>query len=194
MARNDKEKLLSELLKGDLSGKEAEEALRILESDPEFRELLHELEQERERRKDDYWRQLRRAAHQLVDGMLEQRSADTERQSRHGLLTYDSSLLPLPQGVRPAAVETRRLKWTVGDFRVELACHPLSAASWELIGRIEGLSRRPLPTVRLQSEDRQYETDVDDFGVFRFERVPAGSYDVLIVLESRIAGSMSLSL
>ena len=46
--------------------------------------------------------------------------------------------MPLPEGVRPAAVSTRRLKYRIGEDILEISLHPVSPASYELIGQLSG--------------------------------------------------------
>lgn len=194
MAKKDKDELLALLVRGQLKSREAKEARRVLEADPVYRDLLSGLTDGRDQRTNDYWRQLRSATHSLVDEILKQLDQQAGKEETRGLLTYDSSLMPLPEGVRPAAVDSRRLRWACGPFRVELACHPVSTSRWELIGRLEGWDCKRPPVIILDTGKQRFTAKADEFSVFRFNRVPSSEYELIVTSGDDKLGSMALSI
>jgi hypothetical protein len=94
----------------------------------------------------------------------------------YGVTVFDSKLLPLPEGVRPAVVDTRKLKYRIGDCTLDIALYPVSPDSYELIGQIVGCAEEDRFQVILKAKKDKYSTDTDQFHLFRFERVFSGKY------------------
>ena len=93
------------------------------------------------------------------------------RDKLYGIQIFDSSILPLPEGVRPAAVDTRRLKYKVGDALVELSTYPITVDSIELIGQISDIKCFQNITIKASTSAGDETVRVDEFGMFRFDRI-----------------------
>ena len=98
----------------------------------------------------------------------------------YGVTVFDSKLLPLPEGVRPAVVDTRKLKFRVSDCTLDIALYPVSPDSYELIGQIAGGEAKDRFRVTLSARKNRYTTDTDQFQLFRFDRVFSGQYTLMI--------------
>ncbi len=123
--------------------------------------------------------------------------ADYIRQRQHpdahlGVRVFDSQVMPLPEGVRPAGVDTRRLRYRLDDLTLELSLYPLTPESHEMIGQIEGVDRTGALTIRLEQGRRRRTTRADRFGLFRFERVEAGSGRLIIESDTGVVGCIYL--
>ncbi len=111
-----------------------------------------------------------------------------------GVQIFDSSLLPLPKGVRPAAVDTRLLKYQLGKAVVELTVYPVTVDSVEIIGQISGLKKDQKLSVTAETKSKRQKTDIDEFCLFRFERVVSGDCRLLFSSENKKEGIIELSL
>jgi hypothetical protein len=120
------------------------------------------------------WPALRAGAHMLLTEQLRSLTRMA------AVKTFDSDLLPLPEGVRPAAVDTRRLKYQIDGILIELSLYPVSLDSYEVIGQVCGLDSEAEVSVVLQSVRRKFRTEANQFHLFRFERVPAGNLTLMI--------------
>ena len=93
----------------------------------------------------------------------------------YGIQLFDSSLLPLPEGIRPASVDTRQLKYQIGLAFVELTMYPITVDSVELIGQINCLESFEGLSMTIETNGKSKNVPVDKFGLFRFERVATGN-------------------
>lgn len=112
----------------------------------------------------------------------------------HGVRVYDSSCVPRPEGVRPATVEASDLKFRLDEWEVEIALHPVSADSFEIIGRVTGLTRDYAIKVTLRDGKTSITTRADEFLVFRFDRVARGKYRMIIEEKNQTLGILRLEL
>jgi len=108
------------------------------------------------------------------------KTSGTSDDNRHGLLTFDSGLLPLPAGVRPATVDSRRLKYTAGEHQLEISMYPASPGTLEIIGQVSGYASGTILEVRLEGERRKFTAESNQFQVFHFVRIPAAEYSLSI--------------
>ena len=136
-------------------------------SDPELAKML-ELLKEMYQLKPGNTNQLIAAAKKLSQSLYrdfvnQQKTPGT----LFGVRIFDSSVLPLPEGVSPAAVDTRRLKYKIGDALVELSTYPITVDSIELIGRISEL--KSFDNITVSAGDQTVR--VDELGMFRFDRI-----------------------
>ncbi len=105
---------------GELSA-EDEASVRLgIRRNPESAEIVAILKDMRHEIADSSARRLLKPAHALLGRMLRDVRKVKRSRSPHGLLTFDSGLLPLPQGVRPATVETRRMRYRLGHWYAAL--------------------------------------------------------------------------
>lgn len=191
----DKIELLLKFNRGELTG-DAEKAVReALKNDPELRiinQLLQDIQIDTG--KGD-WSQILNFASESASRMFD----DFMRNRREGaevyaVRTYDSKLTPLAEGVRPAAVDCRRLKFKIGDYDLELSLYPVSTDSREIIGQVHKAKFGKPLEVRLKSGKRSYSVTADRFNLFRFERVPVAEYKMTLLSDGQIIGIVDLSL
>ena len=169
------EELLQAYVEGRLEADRRAEIERLIASDENVREmhrLIAALHHESRESSD-----LRQAARGLVQRFLRDlRHNKKNRRGRHGLLTFDSGLLPLPAGIRPATIDSRRLKYTAGDHELEVSMYPGSPGTYEIIGQISGFPTGVELDVRLERARREFSATSNQFQVFHFVRIPAGEY------------------
>jgi hypothetical protein len=142
------------------------------------------------------WAKLEKPSHDLVDRMLHDiKKRKTRGNEKTGINIYDSGLLPLPEGVRPAEVDTRRLKYLIDEAQIELSIYPISPKSFELIGRISGIEPdRPL-TVELRSgKKKRNKIEANEFNLFRYPRISSGAYDLVILDGCAVVGKINFVL
>ncbi len=180
------EKLADDLLKR-LSDKEREELAEKLDSDQDLAELKS-LVGDTDSAALSEWEKLRQSAHSLLKGMLKDtREAGKNPRQERGIVTYDSQMLPLPDGVRPALVDTRRVRYQVGDQRLELSLYPVSPKSYELIGQLSVTVGTKEIKIELSGGQRKITAQADQFGVFHIERLPGGKYHLKIIQGESLA-------
>jgi hypothetical protein len=182
MSKSEKDirSLVDELLQR-LSGREREKLKAQLSDDPSLEELEGLVGKLSDTPDTGEWQKLQSSAHLLLDSLLKDfRSAQDNPDEQHGVLTFDSGLLPLPEGVRPATVDTRRLRYQVGEDRLEVSLYPVSFKSYELIGQFSKEPAERVLRVDLVGVDGRFSIESDRFGVFRFARVTGGKYRLKI--------------
>ncbi len=135
----------------------------------------------------------RLSVHRLARELFEDFKAGSESKSiPHGVRVFDSSCVPRPDGVRPATVEARDLKFRLDELEVEITLHPVSADSFELIGRVEGLPRGNGIKLTLKNSRTTITTRADEFQVFRFDRVARGKYRMTLEAANQTLGVVRL--
>lgn len=136
------------------------------------------------------WKSLKPAVHALLDRQLrERRHKVTEKSATRGVTVFDSRLLPLPEGVRPALVDTGHIRYRIDAEYLELSLYPVSVNSFEIIGRFTGGAEESF-AVRLHRETKQYTSDTNEFGLFRFPRVSRGHYVLEVLRGSAVIGTV----
>lgn len=148
-----------------------------LEDDPELRRMLHlrrALARETAENGD-----LRQAAKGLINRFVKdlRRSKET---GQRAFLTFDSGLLPSPVGIRPASIDTRRLKYAADDIRLEISIYPASPGSFEVIGQVEGYPPGVTLNITLARGRTLLRESANPFQVFHFARVPKGDYALTV--------------
>ncbi len=113
---------------------------------------------------------------------------------QYGVQLFDSALLPLPEGIRPASIDTRQLKYQIGELVVELKMYPITVDSVELIGQIEGLDSYDEFSVTVETKKKNQNTSVDKFGLFRFERIAVGNSSLYLMKNNSKEGVIELTL
>jgi hypothetical protein len=187
--------LVLEYLQGTSSADRRAELEAMIEADEEFRELVSLLEEMLAAGDSMRSLPLSEPASQLAKELFADFKKDLKyRRIRHGVRVYDSKCLPKPDGVRPAVVETRELKFKLADWEIELSLHPVTADSYELIGRIVGMKRGRDVKVTLKNRATSMTAMADKFYVFRFDRVPAKNYQMLIKDSTKTLGVIRLEL
>ncbi len=92
-----------------------------------------------------------------------------------GVVLFDSLLMPLPQGVRPATVDTRRLKYQLPEGVLEMSLYPVTTEYYEMIGQLRKISPETVPQVTLHYGQKKIRTEANDVNLFHFPRIPAGA-------------------
>ncbi len=180
MSRKDNiEELLLAYVAGTLDPARRDEIERLIATDEEVRRLhgvIAALHRESKESND-----LRSAAKALIARFVRDlRGSRAGRDKHRGLLTFDSGLLPLPAGIRPATIDSRRLKYTAGDHELEVSMYPGSPGTYEIIGQVSGFQTGEALEVRLERSRRVLTATSNQFQVFHFVRVPAGEYTLLV--------------
>lgn len=119
---------------------------------------------------------------------------NTPGNERAGVCRYDSSIFPVPDGVRPAAVDTRRLRYTLDSCDLELSIYPINLEAFELIGQIHGQPHDTSVNVVLTAKGGSFETRTDRFHLFRFKRIPCGTYRLCLYYDKDEIGFINLEL
>ncbi len=110
----------------------------------------------------------------IMQRQLIQAARKRPRDRRTGVVTFDSKLLPLPAGVRPATVSARRLRFTNDRVVLELSVYPVTSASYQAIGQVSGAGSGARLSVAVQCGRSRLRCEANEFHVFQVDRVPAG--------------------
>jgi len=157
------------------------------------------LEERLERNRTDHevggnqlFEQLRRPARRLIRAILSDHRKRA-RQPHRGIIEFDSSFLPLPEGVRPAAVDVRRLIYRLDGCRVDISLYPLSTEGWELIGQVVG-AERDLDdiTVTIRHGKSQTMHQANRFYLFRAPRLEAGKNTLIVKARETTLGTIDI--
>lgn len=136
------------------------------------------------------WEQLAEAALKLSEQMFD----DFRESIDHGVLIFDSALLPLPEGVRPAAVGTRTLRYRVRELLLDLSLYPITPDSLEIIGRVSNLAPGADKVAVSLKGAARLTAEADAFGIFRFERVARGQWELKLSAKRKHLGAVNLML
>ncbi len=168
-------------LKGKTRGKEAADFKKKLKEDPQLAEDYALLKKVASQFDLSPEKAMLSAVERLADRLVRDFQTGRRHKGRpFGVTVFDSKLLPLPEGVRPAVVDTRKLKYRIGDCTLDIALYPVSPDSYELIGQIVGCADDDRFQVTLKARKDKYTTESDQFHLFRFERVYSDKYRLTI--------------
>jgi hypothetical protein len=184
---------LQKYLSGRMNSKERKAFEKELVADPVLADMADFLKAEKSGSLDHSFEDLRQAAHSLLDRQLielEQAGRDNPR----AVTLFDSKLLPLPEGVRPAVVDTRRLRYKIGQSYLDISIYPISLHSFEMIGQLSDRDEDQRLSVKLVGDDGRFEVEANQFAMFRFEKIPADSYEMTIRSGSEILGRLIIEL
>ncbi|HOP06532.1 MAG TPA: hypothetical protein PLF13_04490 [candidate division Zixibacteria bacterium] len=186
---------LVELLQGKLKGRRKAQLEAEIKADPKLAEIMAGLKGllkigDNLRRSD-----LNRAVRGLSDRLF----ADFMRsrrdpESRTGIRVFDSRDIPLPEGVRPATVDTRRLRWQLPKGELEMAVYPITDSAFEVIGQVTGIEADQPVIAEIKTAHGILKAEADPFGLFRFERVPRGSRELILHAGPNRIGSVAFDL
>ena len=196
MSKNDKDRrALVDRLLARFDGDTAEKLKTQLADDAAFEELVGLFGRSADLQESAEWQKLQSSAHLLLNSLLKDvQSARSDPDERRGVLVFDSGLLPLPEGVRPATVDTRRLRYQVGENRLELSLYPVSVKTYELIGQLGDQSDEHGFTVELLGARTHFSATADRFGVFRFPRITGGKYQLRIADDGKTIAVVDLEI
>jgi len=197
VVRNDQEQTtqLLKLIRGLLSGKQERDLLGMIKSD---KELAHRYEilKTLGAMKSELNASSLTAALKNLSGTLFKDFVRGKQnpKKRTGVTVYDSQDIPLPAGVRPATVDTRRLRYRLLSGDLEISLYPIAYDTYELIGRLSRPEGVHDMTVGLISGRRRLSTTTDKFGLFRFEKMPSGKSCLQITKAEETIGTIDLDL
>lgn len=186
---------LAEYLRGNL-GDEEKKALELkIADDPDLQKLVRMMSELREESDSIEWDKIQEPVHGMFGRLLKDfKHADRDKDARRGIRTYDSKYLPLPEGVRPATVNTRRIRYQIGEDDLEISFYPVSPGSYELIGQLSGQESGEILEVELRCGKEKQRTSSNQFQLFRFERVAIGARTLKIKLKGRIIALVDIEL
>ncbi len=168
---------LQRYLEGQMEADEKALFEKQLEGDPELRRMLQL--QRALARETAEGGDLRQAAKGLIDRFIKDLHRSKETGHR-AFLTFDSGLLPLPVGIRPASVDSRRLKYAADNIQLEVSVYPASPGSFEVIGQVEGYPSGVTLNITLSRGRTILRETANPFQVFHFARVPQGGYALTV--------------
>lgn len=192
---NDKVEILINYIKDRLDKEERKKVKTLLKSDSETAELyavVKNLLEDRAELQDDH---LSEAAQKLAEKLYEdfqQRQGSPKLPM--GVTVFDSRLLPLPEGVRPASVEVGRVKYRLNGLTLEISLYPVSSDSFEIIGQVSGANEDVCLEVQLISKRKKYTVATDQFHLFRYERIPTGQYKLSLLRDKEEVGVVNIDL
>ncbi len=186
---------LADFLRGRLDADRARAVRHRLSSDPDYARLFELVEAMAEEADQLDWpitgAIAREVSSRLIDDYLG--TASRDRKTR-GVRVYDSRLFPLPEGVRPARVDTRHLKFKLGDMNLAVSLYPVSPDSYQLIGQLTGRSPETMLQVTLEKGKSVLTGEADRFNLFHFPRVPKGDYTLSLLVGGELIGSFSIDI
>lgn len=168
---------LQRYLDGDLEPDEARHLEDQVAADPRLAQLLSLIRAMRQAPKPGG--DLKTAAGNFINRFVKDLGL-SKVAGRHGLLTFDSGLLPLPAGIRPATLDSRRLRYTADNIQLEISVYPASAGTFEVIGQVEGYQSGVELEVSLRRGRQILRERTNPFQVFHFVRVVEGSYNLAV--------------
>jgi hypothetical protein len=102
-------------------------------------------------------------------------SAPPDGSEKIAHLYFDSRVIPLPEGVRPSLLSTRRMKFKAGEGQIELSVSPIYPGRFEITGRYQG----PLSTQKgsaVLKGRHLHRCFFDNYGFFYLAPVDPGRY------------------
>jgi len=190
----DRLELLAELAMGKLRGKQKALIEKELETDEELRELYLIIKGLYSEGRNRDWEQVYQSAIEMSSKMFDDIQDSLRKGGKaRGITIFDSGFVPLPDGIRPAAVDTRRMRYVIGDHEVEVSIYPVSSDSYEVIGRLTGQVEGGLK-IQLISGKTKFICEMDEFNLFRFPRVPSLDYTLEISSGTGVIGNIDLKL
>ena len=193
--KKDKYDLLAEYLKGRLSGDREKQFERMLRDDPELVRMA-EFVSDLIRESDDIeWDRLKQPAHSVLGRMLKDyKISQKSKESKQGIVFFDSRDMPLPEDVRPAIVNSRRIKYRIADDVLEISLHPVSPGSYELIGQLSGRQPGEIVEIEIRGNNSAKKVKSNDFQLFRLERIESGNYKMKIYAEKKLIAKIDIEL
>ena len=168
-------------LQGQLGADERNAIKKKIEQDPVLRSFIDASRELIDEVGDGYWKQVEPSVHALLSRQLQElKQARKNPRRQYGITTFDSKLLPVPEGVRPATVDSRRIKIQLRDGQLDLSLYPVSTGSFEIIGQILDWQSTQVMTMVLESRSAKLAAETNQFHLFQFPRVPCGKYTLKI--------------
>jgi len=186
---------LAEYLRGTLAESERLQLEDELRRDPDLAELLRFLQDLRRENAEAEWDILKASAHSLVARQLKElKNMQGAAGEIRGVTVFDSQLMPMPEGLRPATVDTRYIRYKLGSNALELALYPVSPDSFEMIGQLVGFEKIEACEVEARGESNNMMATVNGVGIFRLARVARGVYQLVISCAGRRLATVDMEL
>jgi hypothetical protein len=186
---------LIDYIDGRMSKEESKKIAAKIAQDKDLQQLEKVVRDLRQEALEIDWSGIRGSVHSLLETQLRQvKPGKGSPDARQGITIFDSKLLPLPEGVRPATVDTRRVKFSVGEALVEIALYPISPNSYEIIGQLSGFDTAHDLTVEMRRERTCLKGQVNQFGLFRYPRVSDGIYRIIVKDGRQVVARMDLEI
>lgn len=186
---------LIKFLRGQLNEEDRDEVERRLAEDPALHRLISLISELQDESDAIDWDNIQSPAHALFDRLLKDvKSSRKNEEVRRGITTFDSKFLPLPEGVRPATVDTRRIKYQVGDSQLDISLYPVSPGSYELIGQLSDLEAGETLEIELRRGHTRLSARSNEFQLFLFPRVPSGIYQLHIKSAGKVIAEVDIEL
>lgn len=194
MAVSDNErKRLIAYLETRFSKEKAADLIQSLGSDEELQAMVRHLKQISDENASVDWENLKSPAREIFRHILHDSKQGKKRGgSPRAVRIFDSRVLPLPQGVRPATVDTRRVKYIAGEGVIDISLYPVSPESFELIGQVSGLDIDADAAIEASGTDAVLSASANECGVFRFPRIPRGAYTLRLKQGKRVLATLTI--
>ncbi|MFH2037209.1 MAG: hypothetical protein ABIJ45_12465 [Candidatus Zixiibacteriota bacterium] len=191
----DKTDLLLQYANNALTPGELKKVKKLIESDPEMAALYAAILTLRDEGKRTNWPSLKKSIKTLSSQMFDdfQKLKKTGNKI-NGVRVFDSKAMPLPEGIRPAVVDCRRVKFKIDKLHLELSMYPISVNAYELIGQLSGFESPGYLTFTLSGGKRKFSVEGDKFHIFRFAKVLQGNYTLNIHFDKKKIGAVGIDL
>jgi hypothetical protein len=193
--KDDRYALLTDYLKGRLSGDKKREFEQLLDKDPELKRTAGFVADLIKEAREIQWHKFKDPAHSVFRSLLRDfKSSERDTDKKRGIVFFDSQQMPPPEGIRPATTNTRRIKYRIGDEILEISLYPVSPNSYELIGLISGRVPGDILKVEIRSGKSIKRIESNDFQLFRIERIESGRHKLKITAENEVIAKIDIEL
>ena len=193
--KDEKYDLLIKYIKGELSEDQIREFEKTLQTDPELKDTAGFLADLTAEDRQIEWDRLKTPAFSTFDQMLKDiKISRRKSEKKRGVTVFDSKLMPPPEGVRPATVDTRRIKYRIGEDVLEISLYPVSPESYELIGQLSGQEQGVRLEIEIMNSKTSKIIKSNEFQLFRVDRLAAGQYKLKIKNGKQIIAQIDIEL
>lgn len=193
MGKEDKIDILLAYLKGRLKKKEAMAVEKEMKRDPAMRDLYALLCELGAESGNLDWSEIdatvRAMSNRMVNDFFKEREGGV---SAPGVLIYDSKMLPLPAGVRPASVDVRRLKFRIDEKELMISLYPVAPNAYEVMGQLSGYTGNEPIEISLRAGKKTFQAESDEFQLFHFARIPSGDYRLIVTASGETIADLDI--
>ena len=186
--------LLVRYIRGELNEAETGRVEAMLRDDDEFKQLHDMIADLEHRGVNPDASAMATSAKKLSTRMIHDHLRNMTSKFVQGITIYDSSVLPLPEGVRPATVDTRQIRYRLGACDIELSLYPATPSSYELIGHISAEEPGREFEISMKAGGRTSKAVTDKHDIFRFARLDVDRYLMVIRSQGEEIGRIDLVL
>lgn len=167
-------KLIMDYLCGKLDKDQACEFEKQLEKDLKLKDQYLLVKHLKNEAHEINWSEVDDAARAISTDLIEDFfKSEAASEEKRAIKVYDSKVLPLPEGVRPAVMDYRHMKFRCEEMSLNVTLYPISADDYEIMGRLLGYPKGKELDVELRIGRSILRTRTDTFYLFRFQKVPA---------------------